>query len=93
MEYDTSRIANFGRDAAAAYRRFIKAEEKLVTEINAALDNGVKPIKIAHDVMGRCQSHEDRVNLMSALMALAKMEKIPESVVEPFEKGIRPRRV
>jgi len=71
----------------------MKAEERLKTEINSAIEAGVKPIKIAHDVVGRCATREAAIDLMSAMIAMAKMGHIPESVVEPFEGGIRVRRV
>lgn len=91
--YDASRMANFGRDTSRAYAAFLRSEKKLCAEINAAIESGVKPIKVTHDVMGRCSTHEARVDLMSALIALAQMGKIPEEIAEPFEQGIRPRRV
>lgn len=91
--YDASRLANFGRDTSRAYAAFLRAQAKLCEEINAAIESGVKPIKVAHDVMGRCATHEARVDLMSVLIALAQMGKIPEGVTEPFEQGIRPRRL
>jgi len=92
-EYDASRIANFGRDSARAYAGLIRAQEKLVKEINQAIAEGVKPLKIAHDVMGRCADHEQRVNLLSVIIASVQKGDIPQSIVDPFEEGIRPRRV
>lgn len=91
--YDASRVANFGRDTSSAYSKFVRSEQKLIDEINDAIDNGVKPVKIAHDVMGRCRSQEDRLNLLSVLVASSKMGRIPESVLKPFEEGIRARRI
>jgi len=93
MIYDASRMANFGRDTAKSYSAFLRAEKKLSAEVNAAIEDGVKPLKVAHDLMGRCGSHEERINLLSALIALSKMGHIPESVVEPFDEGLKPRRV
>lgn len=91
--YEASRLANFGRDAAKSYIAFAKTEDRLVEEINKAVDNGIAPLKIAHDVMGRCLRQEARHNLLSILLVLAENDKIPKSVVEPFEAGIRTRRV
>lgn len=91
--YDATKLANHGRDTARAYKRFRLAEETLCEEINAAITMGIKPIKIAHDVLGRCASQEAKVDLMSSLIAMAKLGHIPKSVVEPFEKGIRPKRI
>lgn len=91
--YDASRVANFGRDMGKAYGRFIKADERLSQEINSAIDSGVSPLKVAHDLFGRCIDHEERINLMSVIIAMAQTKKIPESVAEPFKKGITPRRV
>jgi hypothetical protein len=91
--YEASRMANFGRDTAKAHSTFTRSTEKLAAEINAAIDNGIKPIKVAHDVMGRCSSREMQIELLSSLMALAQMNKIPQSVVDPFEGGIRVKRV
>lgn len=93
MMYDTSRMANFGRDTARAYASFIRAEERLVEEINSALEQGISPIKVAHDLVGRCPDHEARVNVVSVIYALVEMKKIPKAVYAPFEKGIRPIRV
>lgn len=86
-------MANFGRDTARAYTSLLRAQERLVEEINTAINSGVKPIKVAHDLMGRCSTHEARMNLLSVLSALTTLEKIPQSVFEPFETGIRPKRV
>lgn len=93
MDYDASRIANFGRDTARAYGSFLRSEKKLCDEINAAIEAGIKPIKITHDVLGRCSTRETQIDLMSALLALAQMGKIPQSVADPFTDGIRPKRV
>jgi hypothetical protein len=90
MGYDASRIANFGRDTARAYGAFLRAEKKLCDEINAAIEAGIKPIKITHDVLGRCSTREAQIDLMSALLALAEMEKIPKSVAEPFADRYTP---
>lgn len=92
-DYDTSRMANFGRDAAKAYAGLLRTQERLVDEINAAIEAGVKPIKISYDLMGRCATQEATVNLLTVLTALTRMEKIPSSILEPFEKGIYPKRV
>lgn len=92
-EYSVSRLANFGRDVSRAHSTFIKAEDRLKNEINQAVEAGVKPIKIAHDVVGRCSTRDAAIDLMSAMMAMAKMGHIPESVVEPFEEGVRVRRI
>ena len=91
--YDSSRMANFGRDTARTYTTFLKAQERLAEEINNAIDNGVSPVKVAHDLMGRCPNREAMVNLLSVLSALDAMGKIPKALYQPFEKGIRPRRV
>lgn len=91
--YEASRLANFGRDTSKAHTSFVRSRERLATEINAAIDSGIKPIKIAHDAMGRCSSREQRIDLLSALVAMAKMGHIPESVVEPFDKGIHVKRI
>lgn len=90
--YDASRLANFGRDTSRAYAAFLRAEEKLCLEINEAIGAGIKPIKIAHDIMGRCSNHQARVDLLSTLVALAQMKKIPQSVIDPFEEGLRVKR-
>lgn len=92
-DYDASRMANFGRDTARAYTAFLRAQERLVLEVNEAIESGISPLKVAHDLLGRCSDREAMVNLMSVISALADMEKIPKSVFEPFKKGIRPRRV
>lgn len=91
--YDTARLANYGRDTARAYTAFVKAQDKLAREINLAIEEGVKPLKVAHDMMGRCPGHEAKVHLLSVIAALVELKKIPESVFEPFEQGIKPRRV
>lgn len=91
--YDASRLANFGRDSARAYASFNRASTSLVNEISYAVDEGVSPVKIAHDLMGRCSTHEARVDLLTIISSLAQLGKIPQSVYEPFEKGIRPKRV
>ncbi len=91
--YETTRMANFGRDTAKAYGRFLKTQDRLAEEINDAVTSGIKPLKVAHDLMGRCASQEERINLLTVLSALTHLEKIPAGVFEPFEKGIRPRRV
>lgn len=91
--YDASRLANFGRDTSIAYSRFRRVEEKMREEIHAALADDVSPTKIAYDLMGRCSTHDAQVDLLSVLLALAQMEKIPMSVVEPYETGIRPKRI
>ena len=93
VKYDAARLANFGRDTSRAYSAFLRAEKKLCAEINEAIDNGIKPIKIAHDVMGRCSTHEARIDLLSSLIALAQMGKIPQTVVDPFEEGLRAKRI
>lgn len=92
-EFDVVRLANFGRDTSRTYSAFLRSQDKLCDEINAALASGVKPIKITHDVLGRCATHEARVDLMSVLIGSAKMGKIPQEVADPFEKGVRARRV
>lgn len=93
MTYDPSSMANFGRDTARAYTRFLKAQERMTKEINEALEGGISALKVAHDLLGRCADREEMQNLLSILSALAHLEKIPKEVVAPFEKGIRPRRV
>lgn len=92
-EYNAIRLANYGRDASRAYLSFLRAEERLEREINSAIDQGIKPIKIAHDVMGRCVDQEARIDLLSMLIAMANIGKIPQTVVDPFEKGIRAKRI
>lgn len=91
--YDASRLANFGRDNARAHAAFSRSAEKLQNEINAAIEEGVSPVKIAHDVFGRCNDRKDQHNLLSSLMAMVQMGKIPQEVLDPFDKGIRPRRI
>lgn len=91
--YDSSRIANFGRDATRAYNAFGKARERLVKEINSALISGISPTKINHDLMGRCGNRKEMEDLMTVLYALVDVGDIPEIMIEPFKAGIRPRRV
>lgn len=91
--YDASRMANFGRDTSKAYHRFKNFEIKLSKEINDALEAGISPIKIAHDLFGRCSDREEQHNLLAVLSASVQMDHIPESVLKPFEKGIFPKRV
>lgn len=93
MEYDAARMANFGRDTARAYASFTKAQERMASEINTAVEAKVSLLKIAHDVMGRCPDREAQINLLSVIYALVKTGKIPEGIYEPFVKGIKPRRV
>lgn len=93
LEYDASRMANFGRDIARTYAAFLRTQDKLCTEINTAIDSGITPTKIAYDVMGRCGTQQEAINLLSVLTASVRVEKIPPSVIEPFEQGIRPRRI
>lgn len=92
-QYDVSRIANFGRDTARAYNSFQKSSLKLTEEINKAIDHGVPPVKITHDMLGRCSTREAGVDLMTSVIALAQMGKIPQSVADPFDKGVHVRRV
>jgi hypothetical protein len=93
MTYDSARLANFGRDTARSYASFLRAQERMVEEINAAIEGGIGPRKVAHDLMGRCASREAQVNLLTVLGALVELERIPKAVFEPFEDGIRPRRI
>lgn len=93
MQYDSSRVANFGRDTARMYRTFLRSQERLVLEINEAIEIGISPIKVAHDLLGRCPDREAMLDLLSVLSALAEMGKIPKAVFEPFKKGIQPRRL
>lgn len=92
-QYDSSRMANFGRDTARTYTTFLRTQERLVLEVNEAIENGISPLKVAHDLLGRCPDREAMANLLSVLSALAKMEKIPSAVIEPFKQGVRPRRM
>lgn len=91
--YEASRIANYGRDVSKAYASFLKTQERLLEHIQEALDNNISPTKIAHDMMGRCPSRQMQIDLLSVIHALVKLEKLPESVLEPFNDGIMPRRV
>lgn len=93
MSYDASRMANFGRDTSRAYTTLLRSEERMVIEINEALEEGVSPLKVAHDLVGRCSDREAMVNLVVVISALSKMEKIPKSVYGAFSKITRPRRL
>lgn len=86
-------MANFGRDTSKSYMTFLQRQDRLAEEINQAITDGIKPIKIAYDVMGRCSSREAQVHLLTVLNAMAHLKKIPESLLKPFEEGIRPKRV
>jgi len=92
-EYDASRLANLGRDSGRMFSALLRSEERLASEINNAIEEGIKPLKIAHDLFGRCPDRESQLNLLSVLMSLAQMDRIPESIIEPFEKGIRAKRI
>lgn len=92
-EYDVARLANFGRDASRSYTALLRVQDRLCQEINDAIASGIKPIKITHDVLGRCATREAQVDLMSLLIGSAKMGKIPMAIADPFEKGVRARRV
>jgi hypothetical protein len=91
--YDSSRMANYGRDLTQTYGRFLKARDRLVKEISAGLDSGTSSLKIAHDLLGRCKDREEMINLLSVLDVLAQQGDIPQTIMGPFREGIRPRRV
>jgi hypothetical protein len=91
--YDSSRMANYGRDVTQCYRRFLKARDRMVTEISTGLDSGTSPLKIAHDLLGRCKDRQEMLNLLSVLDALAHLGDIPQTIMGPFREGIHPRRV
>lgn len=91
--YDSTRMANYGRDMVREYGRLTNVRDRMVKEINLGLDSGVSPVKLGHDLMGRCVNRDEMVSLMAILQALVKIGTIPARILEPFEKGIRPRRI
>lgn len=91
--YDSIRMANYGRDMAREHARMVKTRDRFVKEVNLGLDSGVSPLKLGHDLMGRCNSRDEMLALVSILQILVDYGSIPPKILEPFDKGIRPRRV
>lgn len=91
--YDSSRMANYGRDMAREHARMIKTRDRFVKEVKLGLDSGISPLKLGHDLIGRCNGRDEMLSLVSILQIMVDHGSIPPKILEPFKTGIRPRRI
>jgi hypothetical protein len=92
-EYDTSKLANLGRNVAQDYARWIKSTERMMTEINAALEAGLNVRQIEQALLGRCADREAMLNVLSTLSAKVKMGDLDQEFEDVASAGVIARRV
>lgn len=91
--YDTSKLANVGRNVAQDYARWRKSTERMMQEINAALAAGLSAREIEQALLGRCLGREQALDVLSTLSAKVKMGELDEEFETVANKGVMVRRV
>lgn len=80
IEYTPDRIANVAKSVQGSYARMRKDSMKLLEYVDAGIAAGHSTGKIEHDMLSRCSTREEVVDVLSVLKAAKAMRDQGTSV-------------